>query len=119
MENYLGMDEFTASYFESALWSSTDGDGTPLDDSKYADTEPAQSTIERIKADCDKFRANNADLIAQAEEHQSTSHIAHDFWLTRNGHGAGFWDGDYPKELGRQTYRSLRGVRRVRPVHRR
>ena len=21
--------------------------------------------------------------------------IGHDFWLTRNGHGAGFWDGDY------------------------
>ena len=20
----------------------------------------------------------------------------HDFWLTRNGHGAGFWDGDWP-----------------------
>jgi hypothetical protein len=19
----------------------------------------------------------------------------HDFWLTRNGHGAGFWDGDW------------------------
>jgi hypothetical protein len=24
----------------------------------------------------------------------------HDFWLTRNGHGAGFWDGDYEEELG-------------------
>jgi hypothetical protein len=22
------------------------------------------------------------------------------FWLTRNHHGAGFWDGDYPKEIG-------------------
>ncbi len=21
---------------------------------------------------------------------------AHDFWFTRNGHGAGFWDGDWP-----------------------
>lgn len=21
----------------------------------------------------------------------------HDFWLTRNGHGAGFWDGDWPE----------------------
>jgi len=25
---------------------------------------------------------------------------AHDFWLTRNGHGAGFWDGDWPKYQG-------------------
>jgi len=22
---------------------------------------------------------------------------AHDFWYTRNGHGAGFWDGDWPE----------------------
>jgi hypothetical protein len=21
----------------------------------------------------------------------------YDFWLTRNGHGAGFWDGDWPE----------------------
>ena len=26
--------------------------------------------------------------------------IAHDFWLTRQGHGAGFWDGVYPDEIG-------------------
>jgi hypothetical protein len=26
---------------------------------------------------------------------QDVEKIAHDFWLTRNGHGAGFWDGDY------------------------
>lgn len=24
----------------------------------------------------------------------------HDFWLTRNRHGAGFWDGDYEKADG-------------------
>ena len=26
-----------------------------------------------------------------------TDLAGHDFWLTRNGHGAGFWDGDYPE----------------------
>jgi hypothetical protein len=26
----------------------------------------------------------------------------HDFWLTRNGHGAGFWDGDWPEEVGKR-----------------
>jgi hypothetical protein len=98
--NYLGMDEFTASYLESALWSSTDDDGTPLDAAKYSDTELAPETVARFKADCDKFRADNAEALAQASEYQSETHLAHDFWLTRNGHGAGFWDGDYPKELG-------------------
>jgi hypothetical protein len=31
---------------------------------------------------------------------RSASCGGHDFWLTRNGHGAGFWDGDWPKEAG-------------------
>ena len=29
--------------------------------------------------------------------------MAHDFWLTRNGHGTGFWDGDYPETGDRLT----------------
>lgn len=28
--------------------------------------------------------------------------VAHDFWLTRNHHGAGFWDGDYPEPIATQ-----------------
>ena len=95
--NYLGMDEFTSSYLESALWSSTDDNGTPLDS---IDADMAEETVSRFKLDCDKFRADNAGLIELASEHQSIAHIAHDFWLTRNGHGAGFCDGDYPEEIG-------------------
>ncbi|MCU9611740.1 hypothetical protein OEK97_27930, partial [Escherichia coli] len=26
----------------------------------------------------------------------------HDFWLTHNGHGAGFWDGDWPEPFATQ-----------------
>ena len=100
MENYLGMDEFTSACFEAALWSSTDDDGTPLDDSKYSDTELAAEAIERFKADCALFQSDNEALLEQASNHHSMAHQGHDFWLTRNGHGAGFWDGDYPKELG-------------------
>ena len=104
--NYLGMDMFTASYLKTALWSSTDDNGTPLDASDYADTELAEETIERFKADCNRFREVHAELIQRALEYRSESHIAHDFWLTRNGHGAGFWDGDYPEELGEALTRA-------------
>jgi hypothetical protein len=100
MENFLGMDAFTSAYYEAALWSSNDDDGVPLDSAKYSDAELAEETIARFKADCAKFQTDNAALLEQASEHQSTGHQGHDFWLTRNGHGAGFWDGDYPKELG-------------------
>lgn len=96
----MTLDRFTAAYLECALWSSTDDDGTPLDNVKYADTELAPETLARFKADCDRFQTANTDLLAQADEYQSADRQGHDFWLTRNGHGAGFWDGDYPKELG-------------------
>ena len=26
--------------------------------------------------------------------------VGHDLWLTQNRHGAGFWDGDWPEEIG-------------------
>ena len=29
----------------------------------------------------------------------SADYIGHDLWLTRNHHGAGFWDRGYPKDL--------------------
>jgi hypothetical protein len=29
-------------------------------------------------------------------EDSELARAGHDFWLTRNGHGAGFWDGDWP-----------------------
>lgn len=34
-------------------------------------------------------------------EYEDEEHIAHDFWLTRNGHGVGYWNGDYGDELGK------------------
>jgi hypothetical protein len=37
--------------------------------------------------DCSRFLIANGDLIAGR-----TSMAGHDLWLTRNGHGTGFWD---------------------------
>ncbi|KKL49145.1 hypothetical protein LCGC14_2318420, partial [marine sediment metagenome] len=44
--------------------------------------------------DCDRFRELAGDLL---DESSDPTAGAHDFWLTRNGHGAGFWDGDWPE----------------------
>jgi hypothetical protein len=105
------MDKFLASYIETALWSSTDFDGTPLDDSKYADAELDPKTRARMAADCEKFQAEYAKLVSGLDDSVLRSfpqsdhdgdRIAHDFWLTRNRHGAGFWDGDYPEPIATQ-----------------
>lgn len=82
---------FTAAYLEAALWSSTDDNGDPLD-YKYSFSDIAAETLERMLADCKAFQAAHWDDIAC-----DLSRAGHDFWLTRERHGAGFWDGDWPE----------------------
>ncbi len=79
-----------ASYLETALWSSIGDDDNPLDDYSILDIS-AESVLQASK-DVDSFEELSLDLLSDDDKGQ---HIGHDFWLTRNGHGAGFWDGDY------------------------
>ena len=87
------LDDFVQAYAETALWSSLlDGDYT-IDD---IDAE----TWERMKDDCREFCGENIGLLmAYAVAGRSVSDAAHDFWLTRNGLGAGFWDRGLPQDL--------------------
>jgi hypothetical protein len=85
----LNIDTITQHYVICALWSSTDDNGDPLDDNRDAD-EVAPETLAAMRSDVEDFvNANREDLLASG---QSDEQIGHDFWLTRNGHGAGFWD---------------------------
>lgn len=76
-----------AAYVETALWSETDDYGEPLD-ANYIASDIDPDTAACMEADCRDFAsANIADLADM-----SPGHAGHDFWLTRNRHGAGFWD---------------------------
>ena len=88
------LDRFTLSYLDTALWSSTDDDGSPLDES-YGIDDFTDEFIAEAKQDCAAFIAANEKDIAG-----KYARAGHDFWLTRNHHGAGFWDGDWPKDIG-------------------
>ncbi len=92
------MDEFTAAYIKAALWSTCDNDDNPLDD-KYGPEHISPELLVQIEADCEKFQAEHGHLWANASGGWATrravlvaEQAGHDFWLTRNGHGAGFWD---------------------------
>jgi hypothetical protein len=93
------LDPFTRMYLETALWAETDQTneqgGEPLD-KNFSIEDFSPEALESAKADCKKFQADNATDLAG----QDLEAAGHDFWLTRNHHGAGFWDGDYPKEIG-------------------
>jgi len=96
------MDDFTKAYIQAALWSTNDDEGDPLENNYSAD-DIDSLTLSRIKDDCKRFQEENADDIAEWEGDRTPEEAAgHDFWLTRNGHGTGFWDGDWPEDAGDQ-----------------
>ena len=93
----MNVEAFFIAYVEAALWSSTDEDGEPLD-SRYDEGDVDPETLAKMREDCEDFiKANEADLKLYIErmksgEYRGEARAGHDFWLTRNGHGAGFWD---------------------------
>jgi hypothetical protein len=123
------LDEFVGGYIATALWSSSVEEEYAAEYDLAADTsmfdaglsaeDIAPDALASIRADCEAFLdANRADVDAYCEElgewHGSDSvrgsdarysaleRAGGDFWLTRNGHGAGFWDRGLPDDLGRR-----------------
>lgn len=99
-------DSMFQAYVTCALWSSTDGE-TELD-ANYDVGDIDDATLTQMRADCDAFYAamskhihcDDAPLARDFEGSIAAREAAmagHDFWLTRCGHGAGFWDGDWPE----------------------
>jgi hypothetical protein len=92
--------EMVQGYLAAAEWL--------LDD----ESEPEEGGIDRdkvrgwsrdaqkeAKADCRDFlKAQAADIAIYCKESgRDMSSVGHDFWLSRNGHGAGFFDrGNHP-----------------------
>jgi hypothetical protein len=99
---------FFDAYVECALWSSNDesapSGGEPLD-RNYSASDIADETLQKMKTDCEQFQAQNDALLTQyydelpVSEWGSEAQAGHDFWLSRNGHGAGFFDRDVSKYL--------------------
>ena len=87
------IDEFTAHYLIAALWTESDDDEIPLENNYELDSF-ADCALQKAKEDCGSFVKENAENLAQAGSDEQNGH---DFWLTRNGHGTGFWDRDYGK----------------------
>jgi hypothetical protein len=79
-------------YIECALWASTDAEGEPMD-TRYTRDDIAPEALASMREDVENFCDDALDTDAtQGVSEIPDSQIGHDFWLTRNGHGAGFWD---------------------------
>ena len=115
------LSNFARHYLIAALWSSVDDDGEPMD-SNYSLYDFAPEALQKAQDDCDAFQEEAEELLSLAYESDHyvsmqsypdcdgkiDSAAGHDFWLTRNSHGTGFWDrGDEPfwKELSKVAKR--------------
>lgn len=123
---FTALDAFTQGYIEAMFFTESAGsqftkanwntpktqeaiaegtsDGNLPNDAGFSDLSP--KSLKEIKADCRLFQRVHKRLLMQAYERAgySEERAGHDFWLTRNGHGAGFWDRDELKadNLGRR-----------------
>lgn len=94
---------FIRQYIRTILCTTTGSDDEHLV-YRYGRSDIAPETMQRIQDDCSRFWAmvESAGIDLDNEllvDGDATEQAAHDFWLTRNGHGAGFWDGDWSDEV--------------------
>ena len=75
------LDTFLDGYADCATWASG------LDSCTIA-----EESLADMRETCREFLENNAADIAAYCEEFPLDYAGHDLWLTRNGHGAGFWD---------------------------
>lgn len=107
------------SYLECALW--TDGEELEEQDKKYnqdlykMDDEDWNESEIKDYIDSIDLNVNNFDedsliktyldikkflrIVGFATDEIDESDIGHDLWLTRNGHGTGFWDRGYDDDI--------------------
>lgn len=84
------LSDMVDAYTECALWSSTDftDDGETVN---LQDYELADETVAKFRKDCEAF-LDFEDAQSLEFGGWNAAQAGHDFWLTRNSHGAGFWD---------------------------
>lgn len=101
----MDFDAFFDSYLETALWSTNDESdpetgGEPMN-ANYGTDDIDEKSYYGLRKEALRFYKDNVEDIVSWEGRGYGPHVSagHDFWLTRNGHGAGFWDGDWPEPM--------------------
>ena len=82
---------FRRHYLACALWTANDGENDEIQLDRYFSTDDiSRDWRQQATRDCLSFYRDNA---ATWRAHGwSDEQAGHDFSLTRNGHGSGFWD---------------------------
>jgi hypothetical protein len=79
----------TDAYIEAIYFTETGDSGQPESSAELTPLTRAQSYL-----DCRNFYEAVTEELGINPGHIDWSQAGHDLWLTRNGHGVGFWDRD-------------------------
>jgi hypothetical protein len=91
------MQTLLEAYIEALFWAELDDHDEPLDKNyKPSDLDP--ESREGIERDCAHFEEQARPILETLDVPAAS--VGHDFLLTRNRHGAGFWDS--PEKYGGQ-----------------
>ena len=82
---------------------------------KHSIDDLSDEALFEVKRDCLKFQWKARRIFNQFTDSKQFSLAGHDFWLTRNGHGAGFWDGDWPESIGKELTELSKSFGEVNP----
>lgn len=104
MNRELYLNGIIRGYIGCMLWSTHGPEEGPykcstLDD-LFDEDDLSPELVKQIREDCEDFYESNLrDCSEFAAKTNGYGSVGHDFWLTRNRHGAGFWDRGFG-ELG-------------------
>jgi hypothetical protein len=100
-------EDFFEHYLICALWASSDTDaiGRYFNfDDLFTTKDFEEESLKYLRSTAYKFYRDNKHMFKYKQhtfnDGTYTDYMlaGHDFWLTHNGHGAGFWDGDVENE---------------------
>jgi hypothetical protein len=94
MQRSYNIDEIVKYYLEAALWTEQERLEEDLEDNDFTIYSFSDDDKKVIKEEIEWFISNIGDSINLMTDDQ----LGYDLWLTRNGHGAGFFDRNYPKK---------------------
>lgn len=94
----MNIEKIIFGYLEAAIFTDEEivleETGEQIDIGQFSN-----DTKEKVKSDIEKFISLAGETaINEAIETNGDEYLGHDIWLTRNGHGAGFFDRGYTNE---------------------
>jgi hypothetical protein len=107
----IDLDDAVEGYLDAQLWAQHDSESDECLDANYNRSDIADDYVASVRAELEGFVAQHPLAVRMYLTQRNTSGytadsaFGHDFYLTREHHGAGFWDrglgelGNYLTEL--------------------